>query len=186
MLGSQGVELTVYRKPTNTDVILNFRAVAPASWKAGLILCMLHRARKVCSSMLSFDREVDTLRSIFGKNGYPADFFNRVVQKFERITSALTDDSVSVNEDTDKRFIIKLPFVNKASQLFAKRLRLLIDKKFGVKISVVYNSCELSSLFFHSKIRLPIALSAKVVYKFTCLRDVNLTYIGETTRPLVV
>ena len=99
VLGSQGVELTVYRKPTNTDVVLNFRAVAPPLWKAGLILCMLHRARKVCSSMLSFDREVDTLRSIFGKNGYPADFFNRVVQKFERITSALTDDSVSVNED---------------------------------------------------------------------------------------
>ena len=75
--------------------------------------------------------------------------------------------------------------MNKASQLFAKRLRLLIDKKFGVKISVVYNSCKLSS-FFSLKDKTPIALSAKVVYKFTCLRDVNLTYIGETTRPLVV
>ena len=25
---------------------------------------------------------------------------------------------------------------------------------------------------------------SKVVYKFCCLRDVNITYIGETTRPL--
>ena len=62
---------------------------------------------------------------------------------------------------------------------------MLIDRKFGVKISVVYNSRKLSS-FFSLKDRTPLALTSKVVYQFCCLRDVNVAYIGETTRPLVV
>ena len=187
-LGTDGVKLTVYRKPTNTNVILNFHAIAPTQWKAGLIFCMLHRAWKVCSSMTLFNAEVSTLRDIFGENGYPTVFFNRVVHKFEKLIRAPVhdnDDSAIADEDVERRFIIKLPFVNKASQLFAKRLKMLIHKKLGVKINIVYKSCKLSS-FFSLKDKTPLALTSKCVYKFSCLRDVNVTYIGETTRPLAV
>ena len=143
-LDTDGVKLTVYRKPTNTNVILNFHAIAPTQWKAGLIFCMLHRAWKVCSGMALFKAEVCILRDIFGRNGYPVVFFNRVVQKFEKSVLAPendNDDSATVDEDDDRRFIFKLPFVNKASQLFGKRLKALILKKLGVKINIVYKSC---------------------------------------------
>ena len=40
--------------------------------------------------------------------------------------------------------------------------------------------------FFSLKDKTPLPLLSKVVYKFTCLRDVNLAYIGETTRPLQI
>ena len=40
----------VYRKPTNTNLILNFNALCPTKWKSGLIPCFLNRAKRMCSS----------------------------------------------------------------------------------------------------------------------------------------
>ena len=45
-----GYETCVWRKPTNTGVLLNFNAICPAAWKIGLITCLLHRAKLVCSN----------------------------------------------------------------------------------------------------------------------------------------
>ena len=47
-------ETFVYRKQTNTDLILNNKAVCPDKWKTGLILCFLNRAWKICSSYVLF------------------------------------------------------------------------------------------------------------------------------------
>ena len=38
--------------------------------------------------------------------------------------------------------------------------------------------------YFSLKCRAPLPLLANVVYKFTCLRDANNTYIGKTVRHL--
>ena len=81
--------------------------------------------------------------------------------------------------------MIKLPFVGKASRTFAKRLKNLILRTFDVEIFVVYKSCKLSS-FFSLKDATPLPLTSNVVYQYKCFRDENITYIGETTRPLRV
>ena len=39
----------VYRKPTPTGLMLNFKAICPDIWKRGLILCLLNIAKHVCS-----------------------------------------------------------------------------------------------------------------------------------------
>ena len=41
------MKTTVYRKKTNTNVIINRDAVAPTVWKRNLISCFLHRAEAV-------------------------------------------------------------------------------------------------------------------------------------------
>ena len=48
---------SVYRKETHTGVLLNFNAVAPTQWKRGLILCLLNRAKMICSSPCLFSDE---------------------------------------------------------------------------------------------------------------------------------
>lgn len=56
------VSTWVYRKSTNTNVMLNFHAIAPLKWKRALISCLLYRASLfVCSSDLYFQREVSNL-----------------------------------------------------------------------------------------------------------------------------
>ena len=44
------VETCVWRKPTHTGLFLNFNAAYPVKWKFGLILCMLHCTKSICSS----------------------------------------------------------------------------------------------------------------------------------------
>ena len=178
------VDLSVYRKATNTNVLLNFNCTAPSKWKAGLVYCMLHRAWKICSSLKLFYDEVENLRKVFNQNGYPVSFFNRIYSLFYKRIMCATN-VVQDEEEMEQKFIIKLPYIPIASKLFSKRFKSLILKKFNVNVDVVYSSCKLSS-FFSLKDKTPLSLTSKVVYKFTCLRDANVTYIGQTNRPLCV
>ena len=73
---------TVYRKPTNTNVLLNFSAICPFPWKLSLMSCFVNRAYIVCNSWSLFDHEINKLRTIFSKNGYPHEIFDKTVRKF--------------------------------------------------------------------------------------------------------
>ena len=73
-----GIETWVYRKPTNTNLFLNFNAMYPT----GLIFCLLNRVKRICSSNFSFDNEIKLLKSIFLNNGYPNCFFDKVLKQF--------------------------------------------------------------------------------------------------------
>ena len=57
----------------------------------------------------------------------------------------------------------------------------LISKNFNVNIVCVYNSCKHSS-YFSLKCRDPRYLTFNVVYKYTCLRDSDLFYLGKTKK----
>ena len=72
----------VYRKPTNTNVILNWTAYCPENWKLGLITCLINRAYIVCSTWDLFNNEMGKLKDIFKKNGYPNGIFNWCLNKF--------------------------------------------------------------------------------------------------------
>ena len=178
------VDLSVYRKPTNTNVMLNFNSVAPSKWKAGLIYCMLHRGWKICSSLNLFYDEVGNLRKVFLQNGYPVSFFNAIYSLFYKRVMCATE-KLNEKEDVERKFMMKLPYIPMATKCFAKRFKSLMFKKFNVNVDFVYTSCKLSS-FFSLKDKTPLSLTSKVVYKFTCLRDANMTYIGQTNRPLAV
>ena len=78
-----GFKSWVWRKKTNTRVILNYNAICPKSWKTGLIMCLLKRAKTICSDNTLYDKEICNLRSIFSKNAYPNWFFENALRKFE-------------------------------------------------------------------------------------------------------
>ena len=59
-------ETRVWRKPTHTSgLFLNFNTACPVKQKSGLILCMLHRAKSICSSKNLFFSELKKLKSFF-------------------------------------------------------------------------------------------------------------------------
>ena len=82
-LNETGIDTWVYRKPTNTNLILNFNALCPIKWKSGLILCFLNRAKRICSSDFLFDKEVSMLKKMFLNNGYPSSFFDKILASFQ-------------------------------------------------------------------------------------------------------
>ena len=65
-LTDKGYDERVWRKPTNTGLLLNYKANCPKTWKSGLIKCFLHRAKntewslekqKICQTTIHFYKE---------------------------------------------------------------------------------------------------------------------------------
>ena len=158
----------VSRKPTNTGLLLNFNAFCPSRWKSGLILCMLQpRAKMICSIDSLFLNEVNILRSIFGKNGYPLWFFNKVFHYFQ----SCTNEPKSINH-SELKYFLKLPYFGMPSQRFAKKLSTLVLSKFNVKISPIYSAFKVGRIF-QIKDKTPLPLCSNVVYQFTCSCDAS-------------
>ena len=169
----------VYRKKTNTNLILNYKAVCPRGWKSGLVYCLLNRAWKVCSDRRLFDIESKKLWQIFSMNGYAKSFYDRILESF--IQKQISQTPKCGDDQDKRRFICKIPYVGKCSSIFANKLSTIFKEHFSCDISCVYTSCKVGN-YFSLKCQTPAALVSNVVYKYTCLRDAILFYIGKTKR----
>ena len=171
-------ETMVFRKETYTGVMLNFKAIAPLKWKAGLIQCMLNRARRICSTPKLFQKEVVTLKRLFSQNSYPAHFFDKEVSKFENKN---VNPPPSAGEEQNYKYNLYIPFIGRPSIEFGKKLSARIAEHFGISVNVIYTTAKVGS-FFRLKCVTPLPLLSRVVYKFTCLGDPNTMYIGLCNR----
>ena len=179
--GDGSADTWVWRKSTNTNLLLNFCAFCPSKWKSDLILCLLHRARIICSSNSLFLQEVAKLRKIFFSNGYSIQYFNEAFSLFQCKDKKKLNNSTL---DSISSYFIKLPYVKKHSQRFYKQLFRLVFCKFNVKISPVYCTFKVGNIF-HLKDKTPFPLCSNVVYQFSCSCDENVSYIGMTSRHLI-
>ena len=66
--------------------MLTSDALCPLKWKSGLILCLLNRAKAICSFKLLFNSDVIKLRQMFLSNGYLIWFFDKFLQRFLLLT----------------------------------------------------------------------------------------------------
>ena len=94
------LETRVYRKPTNTGLLLHFHSHVDKRYKTGLLKTMLHRAHALSSTTEAFCEECAKLRSIFCRLDYPIDFINSTVNIFtQNIATKLekkTDDGNTI------------------------------------------------------------------------------------------
>ena len=177
-------ESCVFRKSTNTDVLLNFSAICPSSWKKGVILGALNRAKVICSNSELFSNEVSKLKNMFLRNGYSETFFNRVVTSFQQRQSAESGQAKD-KKDINFSLLLRIPYVGILSHEFKNKITNLFHKELNIEIFPIFKTTKLSE-FFSLKSQTPKALTCNVVYKFTCLCDSSLTYIGKTKRHLGV
>ena len=168
----------IYRKPTNTNVFLNYKAVAPQSYKRGLILCLLTTAKRLSSSSSYFYKEVCKLREMFSANNYPISFFNKILYEFEN-NSNLND-----KESSENFVILKIPFVGSPSFEFSKKIRQTLTKKFNKSVKIVFTTFKVGQCFALKSVT-PKPLLSNVIYKYTCKHDAEVFYIGKTKRPLI-
>ena len=85
MRNNNTLETTVYRKPTHTNLYLNFRSHHHPRVKFGIVQCLTQRA----SSMDHEDEEMKLLKNVFIANGYPerkvVELMNKRPEKKEEI-----------------------------------------------------------------------------------------------------
>ena len=81
--------------------------------------------------------------------------------------------------------MIKIPFIGSISHEFKNKLTNLFFKDLNIEIFPIFTTTKLSS-FFSLQSRTPKEITSNVVYKFTCMCDASLVYIGKTKRHLGV
>ena len=200
----KGTELhsSIYRKKTDTGVILHYSSTAPKAWKSALIKWFITRADRLCSHETLYQKEVEQLRTMFYNNGYPLWFFEKELSKYRRdkvvnnndviqtpntdgvsISGTATDKSGGANEKmTENRIWCKIPYVGRPSLHFGKRIKALFR---GImdNIKIVYTTAKVRDYFSNKDIT-PKPFLSQVVYQFTCLRDADTKYVGFTNRKL--
>ena len=174
--------------------------MVPDQWKRGLISCLLHSAKVICSTKQLFYVEVTKMRQMFLNNGYPNSYFSSTLEKFcmkNLINNSMSDSanldvsSVSVNTssqalDSHKKIfksVLKIPFVGEPSYKFRSQMVSLLKSALDVDVRPVFVSFKTSN-YFSLKCRTPFPYKSNVVYLYKCLHDAAVTYIGQTTRHL--
>ena len=112
-----GFITSVYRKPTFTGMCLQFDSFCPVKYKIGLIRCLVNRALRICS-VEKLSGELDFLRNMFLKNGYPVGIVNK------HLTTDLTVGR-NLDRDGDNRCILRLPYVGANNLDIERRVRSL-------------------------------------------------------------
>ena len=143
---------------------------------------MLHRAKNICSTKLLFQNQVRNLRQLFSKNGYPTSFFNRILEKFLNQNNGASNQDLNSSKAQERKFSLAIPYLGKPSTTFY--VWLLTKSKLDIEITPIFKTTTLSS-YFDVKSRTPFYLQSNVVYKYTCSRDVNVTYVGYSARHLI-
>ncbi len=72
------MDITVYRKPTNTGRYLNFHSCHSSATKQGFIKGLFLRAERLCSTPDLLKTEMERIYSELLNNSYPKKFIDRV------------------------------------------------------------------------------------------------------------
>ena len=76
------LETSVYRKPTNTGLLLHHQSHVDKSFKKSLIKTMLNRAFHLSSTWESFVTECDRLKLMFTNLKCPESLINSIISHF--------------------------------------------------------------------------------------------------------
>jgi len=112
------IETHVYRKPTNTGLLLHFQSLTDKRYKECLLKTMIHRAHSLSSTTEAFNEECNRLRGIFIRLQYPVALINSTINNFVRGIS-LGDDVKRVKDSSVVR--ISLPFKDQISANAVRR-----------------------------------------------------------------
>ena len=134
------LDIYTWRKPTNTGLLFNFNTFCPQKWKSGLILCLLHQAKLICSLRILFNQEINNLREMFCLNGYPCWFFNKVLNKFV--------SNITIDHSTDYHtYYLTIPYFGIDSRHFLNCLSKILKLKFNMKVCPVYKTFKIGNYF---------------------------------------
>ena len=93
------LDTTVYRKPTDTGLLLHYHSHVDARCKRSLLNTMLNRAFKLSSTWKFFYEECERLREIFSRLRYPDDLVQSTIRSVWRqhvISALLVSPTVNI------------------------------------------------------------------------------------------
>ena len=160
--------ITVYRKPTFSGVYPHFDSFLPEVYKVGMIYTLAYRCFKICSDWTKFHEELNFLKHVFLKNGYPLSCIDKC---FKMVIDKLVINRPQVTVFEKKTLILSLPYLGDISLQTRTKLRKSFKNILNCcKLQIVFKSQRKLANVFRFKDCLPFDLLSGVVYKYTCER----------------
>ena len=103
---------SVYNKPTFSGVYTHFESFIDHSYKKLLIVTLLFQSFSICSDFQKFHTEVEKLRDIFKRKGYPSGLIEQCIRMFFHKLYVPKKVHLTI---PNKELVIILPFLGKFS-----------------------------------------------------------------------
>ena len=179
------IETSVYTKPTNTDIYINWNAHAPNTWKINTLRNLIKRAKTICSTKENFIAETRRLQKVFQeRNQYPKRVVENVINKeIETTKTEIKPNNISQNDNNAKtKVTLTIPYAGKKGENLVKKLRKELEAitENKLDIGIIYKSTKLAT-------KLPVKDKTKldhihnVTYHIKCPRNkCKSEYTGQT------
>ena len=170
---------SVHRKMTFSGVYTHFRSFMLDTYKRGLVSTLLYRSYMINSSYISLHDEIEKLKIIFSKNGYPTKFVDRCISVF---FNKLFEKKEIFHTVPKLDLMVVLPFLGSTSWKVKNELIKTFKNNVPFcSLKIVFKSGKRLSSFFPFKDRFPESLMSGVIYQYTCAKC-KLSYVGCTKR----
>ena len=174
----------VYRKPTDTGLLLHYHSHVEGRYKRPLLNTMLNRAFKHSSTWERFHQECERLKVIFSRLRYPDKLVPSTIRQFvasKVCEETQTQQQVPDNNEAPIRIVV--PFKDQKSADAVRRQLADLSRKINATISPVYTSRKIKDEIKVREDKPPLVNQQCIVYHFQCnLCDAG--YVGYTCRHL--
>ena len=186
MIEKSGCYLTtsVYRKPTDTGLLLHYQSHVDQRYKRSLLNTMLNRAYRLSSTEESFTRECQHLKQMFTKLKYPVKLVNSAIARHTSLTiQSRHKIPTETDTTTPKPVRITLPFKDQKSADTVRHQLKDLGRKIGTDLQPVFTSRKIEEKLKIQEEKPALINHQCVVYIFKC-DSCDADYIGYTTRHL--
>ena len=168
---------TVYRKPTHTDLYLQWDSHHTVSAKYSVVGTLYNRAETICSSPHLLQQEQKHLQKALHRCKYPAWALNRVKIKQRNSAKGSNTTRTGHNNPNQQKPYIVIPYYRGLSESLKK-----ICSRHGVQVHCKGGN-TIKNLLMAPKDKDPIMRKSGVIYRYRCNRvDCDEEYIGESSR----
>ena len=177
------LETSVYRKPTNTGLLLHHQSHVDKRYKKSLLKTMLNRAFHLSTTWQSFKSECDHLTVMFTNLKYPDTLIKSTICHF--VTSVRSENPEVQTQSTKENSVhrVILPFKDQKSADAVRRQLSDLSNKIDLTLQPVFMSHKICEDLKMCEPKPPIISQQCVVYNYKCdLCDAE--YVGYTSRHL--
>ena len=169
-------ETTVYRKPTHTDLYLQWDSNHTLISMYGVVGTLHHRAQKICSSPELLQQEEKHLHQALKNCKFPEWALNKAKLRSKAKKKRTMGTNTSNNNQSPKPYMV-VPYHKSVSESLKKTCN-----KHGIQV-YFKGGRTIKSLLMAPKDKDPILKKSGVIYRFKCGRvDCDEEYIGESSR----
>ena len=161
-------DVSIYRKPTHSDLYLNCESSHPECIKRSLIRTLFGRIEKICTTSKNKKYESNRLTEVLQKNGYN----KNTIQRFRK-------PPLTSSNSTEPTATVTVPYIPGSSEALRRLLR-----KFNLRTAFRIDN-TLGRMLNKNKDKLDKQNCTNLVYQIPC-KDCPAVYIGQTSRQLQV